>query len=182
MAILFPLPAGENGRSGSWRDWGTVVKSGMMTRVSDLHVVANTPLPSPRELMAEIPRSEQHAAFVARAREEVAQILSGGDDRFLLIVGPCSIHDLKAGRAYARTGTLNVGTPGSTGINSIEYSGATDPVITVDANGTLNVTGQIRRPTTTTQGNLRYEQFGGAATIYGNGSSGSTRGISRSSR
>ncbi len=73
----------------------------MPTRVSDLHVVANTPLPSPLALMAEIPRSEAHAAFVARAREEIARILSGEDDRFLLVVGPCSIHDLKAGRDYA---------------------------------------------------------------------------------
>jgi 3-deoxy-7-phosphoheptulonate synthase len=72
----------------------------MMTRVSDLHVVANTPLPSPQALMAEIPRSENHATFVAQSREEIARILSGEDDRFLLIVGPCSIHDLKAGRDY----------------------------------------------------------------------------------
>jgi 3-deoxy-7-phosphoheptulonate synthase len=73
----------------------------MTTRVSDLHVVANTPLPSPRALMAEIPRSEAHAAFVARAREEIARILSCDDDRFLLVVGPCSIHDSKCGRDYA---------------------------------------------------------------------------------
>jgi len=51
--------------------------------------------------MAEIPRSEAHAAFVARAREEIAWILSGEDGRFLLVVGPCSIHDPKCGREYA---------------------------------------------------------------------------------
>lgn len=51
--------------------------------------------------MTEIPRSEEHAAFVARSREEIARILSGEDARFLLIVGPCSIHDLEAGREYA---------------------------------------------------------------------------------
>ena len=78
-----------------------------MTRVSDLHVVANTPLPAPQALMAEIPRSEAHAAFVARSREEIARILSGEDDRLLLIVGPCSIHDLKGGHEYAeRLATL----------------------------------------------------------------------------
>jgi len=82
---------------------------------------------------------------------------------------------LLAGRVYARTGTLNVGTPGSAGDNDIEYSGATEPVITVGAAGNLNVTGQIRRPTTSTSGSLRYEQFGGTATIYGNGSTGSDR-------
>ena len=72
-----------------------------MPRVSDVHVIANTALPSPKDLSAEIPRSERHAAFVAEARADIARILSGEDDRFLLIVGPCSIHDLSAGRDYA---------------------------------------------------------------------------------
>src|SRR5688572_24531391 len=72
-----------------------------MTRVSDVHVIANTALPSPRELMAEIPRHDADAAFVAEARAQIGRILSGEDDRFLLIVGPCSIHDLKGGREYA---------------------------------------------------------------------------------
>lgn len=73
----------------------------MTTRVSDLHIIANTPLPSPQTLMAEIPRSESHAAFIAQSREGIARILSGEDNRFLLVVGPCSIHDLKGGREYA---------------------------------------------------------------------------------
>ncbi len=73
-----------------------------MPRVSDVHVIANTALPSPRELTAEIPRSEDHAAGVAWARGEIARIIAGDDPRFLLIVGPCSIHDLEAGRDYAR--------------------------------------------------------------------------------
>ncbi len=72
-----------------------------MTRVSDVHVIANTALPSPRELSTEIPRSEAHAAFVPQARAEIARILSGEDGRFLAVVGPCSIHDLKGGREYA---------------------------------------------------------------------------------
>lgn len=72
-----------------------------MPRVSNLHVIANTPLPSPEELLREIPRSETHANFVSTARGEIARILSGDDPRFLLVVGPCSIHDLKAGREYA---------------------------------------------------------------------------------
>jgi 3-deoxy-7-phosphoheptulonate synthase len=72
-----------------------------MTRVSDVHVIANTPLPSPRALMSEIPRLDKHAELVARARGDVSRVLSGEDSRFLLVVGPCSIHDLKAGREYA---------------------------------------------------------------------------------
>jgi 3-deoxy-7-phosphoheptulonate synthase len=72
-----------------------------MTRVSDVHVVANTALPPPLALSAEIPRSEAHVDFVARARGEIANVLSGADRRLIVIVGPCSIHDLAAGREYA---------------------------------------------------------------------------------
>lgn len=73
-----------------------------MTRVSNLHIVANTPLPSPQSMIAEIPRSETHAALIAQSRDDIARILAGEDQRFLLVVGPCSIHDLKAGRDYAQ--------------------------------------------------------------------------------
>ena len=72
-----------------------------MTRVSDLHVIANTALPSPKEMSAEIPRSDAHAAFVCESRRAIARTISGADPRFLLIVGPCSIHDLKGGHEYA---------------------------------------------------------------------------------
>jgi len=73
-----------------------------MTRVSDVHVIANTALPSPKEMIAEIPRSDEHAAFVSGSRAAIARTISGADPRFLLIVGPCSIHDLKGGQEYAQ--------------------------------------------------------------------------------
>ena len=72
-----------------------------MTRVSDVHVIANTALPSPKELSAEIPRGDAHAAFVSDSRAAIARTISGADPRFLLIVGPCSIHDLRGGIEYA---------------------------------------------------------------------------------
>ncbi len=72
-----------------------------MLRVSDVHVIANTALPTPREMCSANPRNERHAAFVAQARGDISRVLSGEDDRFLLVVGPCSIHDLNAGREYA---------------------------------------------------------------------------------
>lgn len=72
-----------------------------MPRVSDVHIIANTALPTPREMFAAIPRLEKHAALVAQARADISKILSGEDSRFILVVGPCSIHDLKAGREYA---------------------------------------------------------------------------------
>ena len=72
-----------------------------MIRVSDVHVFANTALPSPREMIAEIPGGDAHAAFVSESRTAIARTIAGTDPRFLLIVGPCSIHDLKGGREYA---------------------------------------------------------------------------------
>ncbi len=72
-----------------------------MIRVTDLHVSANTALPAPVELRQEIPCGDRHAALVQASREAMAKVLSGQDKRFLVVVGPCSIHDLKAGREYA---------------------------------------------------------------------------------
>ena len=71
-------------------------------QVSDLHVLQNIPLPAPAFSLTEIPRSEEQARFVAESRETIRNILSGKDPRFLVIVGPCSIHDPKAGMEYAR--------------------------------------------------------------------------------
>ena len=71
-------------------------------RVSDLHIAENTPLPSPQALFEEITRSEKHADVVFRARSAIQRILAGEDERFLLVVGPCSIHDVEAGREYAQ--------------------------------------------------------------------------------
>lgn len=73
----------------------------MSSRVSDLHVARNVPLPSPARLQAEIPRSEEQAEFVANSRANLRSILSGEDPRLLVIVGPCSIHDTEAGIEYA---------------------------------------------------------------------------------
>ena len=69
---------------------------------SNLRVSEFTPLPTPRDLMAELPLEARMAAMVGRSREEVRAIMDGVDDRLLVIVGPCSIHDPKAGLEYAR--------------------------------------------------------------------------------
>lgn len=72
-----------------------------MRRVSDLHIVSNIPLPAPALMLHEIPRSEAQADFVAEAREQIHQIAFCSDPRFLLIVGPCSVHDIETGLEYA---------------------------------------------------------------------------------
>ncbi|GAA5482830.1 3-deoxy-7-phosphoheptulonate synthase [Haloferula sargassicola] len=74
----------------------------MSTRVTDLHVARNIPLPAPALLLSEIPRSEKQADFVAASRESIHSILFGSDPRLMVVVGPCSIHDTKAGYEYAQ--------------------------------------------------------------------------------
>jgi len=73
-----------------------------MQKTSDINVVETRLLPSPAALIREIPKTDAEAEFVARSRRDIHRLIFGGDKRFLLIVGPCSIHDLVAGRDYAQ--------------------------------------------------------------------------------
>jgi 3-deoxy-7-phosphoheptulonate synthase len=73
-----------------------------MHRTSDLNVVETRTLPSPTALLAELPKTTAQAAFVAHSREDIRRIIFTDDRRFLLLIGPCSIHDVEAGRDYAR--------------------------------------------------------------------------------
>ncbi len=52
-------------------------------------------------MLHEIPRSLAQEEFVAESRQHIRDILVHVDPRFLLIVGPCSIHDIRAGLEYA---------------------------------------------------------------------------------
>jgi 3-deoxy-7-phosphoheptulonate synthase len=72
-----------------------------MRRVSDLNVASNIPLPAPALMLHEIARSEAQADFVAEARQRIHDIISRQDPRFVVVVGPCSIHDIEAGLEYA---------------------------------------------------------------------------------
>lgn len=68
---------------------------------ADLHVAAFTRIPSPADIVGELPLGEERARLVARTRDEVRAIMAGDDDRLLVIAGPCSIHDPDAGLEYA---------------------------------------------------------------------------------
>ncbi len=70
------------------------------SRVSDLNVAANVPLPAPALLSHEVARSDAQAEFVAKSRRHLQEIIFGEDQRFLAVVGPCSIHDVEAGKDY----------------------------------------------------------------------------------
>src|SRR5499426_593710 len=75
---------------------------GMFQRTRDLRIESFRPLIPPAILLEELPLSEAGSATVTRGRQEISRILNGQDDRLVVIVGPCSIHDPVAARDYAQ--------------------------------------------------------------------------------
>lgn len=73
----------------------------MPTSTDDLRIDQVRPLIPPAIIMEEIPATETQMATTSKAREAASRIVSGQDDRLLVIVGPCSIHDTEAGLEYA---------------------------------------------------------------------------------
>jgi 3-deoxy-7-phosphoheptulonate synthase len=74
----------------------------MPSPTADLRILATRPLLAPAVLEEELPLDEGGAALIARTRREIAAIMTGRDDRLLVVVGPCSIHDPAAAVEYAR--------------------------------------------------------------------------------
>ena len=74
----------------------------MQYRTDDVRIQSLRPLLPPGILMEEVPVTPEAAALVALSREAAGRILHGHDDRLLVVVGPCSIHDPAAGLDYAR--------------------------------------------------------------------------------
>ena len=72
----------------------------MQTR--DLRVASIRPLVTPATLSKQLPLTDVGSIEVTRGREEVIRVLKGNDDRLIVVVGPCSIHDPAAGLDYAR--------------------------------------------------------------------------------
>lgn len=72
-----------------------------MNQIQDLHVRGLKALPTPKALKEQIPMDETARRTVVEARQSITDILAGKDDRLLVIVGPCSIHDPVAALEYA---------------------------------------------------------------------------------
>ncbi|AOS98060.1 Phospho-2-dehydro-3-deoxyheptonate aldolase, Tyr-sensitive [Microbulbifer aggregans] len=68
----------------------------------DLNVVSQEVLISPKELKAELPVSEAAEATVAAGRAAVRNVLDRKDHRLMVVIGPCSVHDVDAAMEYAR--------------------------------------------------------------------------------
>ncbi|WP_017626330.1 3-deoxy-7-phosphoheptulonate synthase [Nocardiopsis chromatogenes] len=74
----------------------------MTSSTNDTRIASYRPLVAPRDVLAELPMGPERTALVEDARAEVARVLNGEDDRLLVIVGPCSVHDPEAALDYAR--------------------------------------------------------------------------------
>jgi len=73
----------------------------MKFKTDDLRIQGITEVVPPQDLHAEIPVSEQASQIIHETRLAIHNILHGKDDRLLVIIGPCSIHDPDAARDYA---------------------------------------------------------------------------------
>ena len=72
------------------------------TRTDDTRIGAVRPLISPALLLDELPIPLAALELVERARSDISRVLHGQDDRLLVVVGPCSIHDHSQAMDYAR--------------------------------------------------------------------------------
>ena len=70
--------------------------------IENINVSAFDPMPSPEDILADLPLSTEAARTVMRGRETLRNILERKDHRLFVVVGPCSIHDPLAGIDYAR--------------------------------------------------------------------------------
>ena len=73
----------------------------MVDSTSDLHVVETRPLMSPALLHRDLPLDKATSEVVSTTRKKIQSILHGIDPRILVIVGPCSVHDVDAAIEYA---------------------------------------------------------------------------------
>jgi 3-deoxy-7-phosphoheptulonate synthase len=92
---------GRRGNAGGRRDPGGIIGFAMYRLTDDLRIDRLRPLIPPAILMEQYAITEAASATVAEGREQVTRLLRGEDPRLLVVVGPCSIHDVKAAREYA---------------------------------------------------------------------------------
>ena len=68
----------------------------------DVNISQLDPIPAPRHFIKSLPLNAEQTRLVLESRQAIKDVLHGRDDRLLVIVGPCSIHDPKAAQEYAR--------------------------------------------------------------------------------
>lgn len=70
-------------------------------KIENVNVASQEALITPEALKKEMPLTEKAAATVAQGRQTIYDIMDGKDHRLFIVVGPCSIHDVKAAKEYA---------------------------------------------------------------------------------
>ena len=72
-----------------------------MKQTKDLRITGTKEIQTPEALMQELPLSEKAASLVTDTRQHIYDVLDGKDDRLVVVIGPCSIHDTEAALEYA---------------------------------------------------------------------------------
>jgi|TARA_R110002096_G_scaffold246654_3_gene438878 3-deoxy-7-phosphoheptulonate synthase len=72
-----------------------------MIKTDDTRIISMQEIISPEQLHQQLPITDSAAETTATAREAIHKTLHGQDDRLLVVIGPCSIHDTKAALDYA---------------------------------------------------------------------------------
>lgn len=71
-------------------------------QIDDVRIAETKELAPPAHILREFPATPEATATVFGTRQAIHQILYGADDRLLVVIGPCSIHDAQAAHEYAR--------------------------------------------------------------------------------
>ena len=71
-------------------------------RIDDVRIEDDFAVATPREVLGEIPVTESAARTTFETRQTIRRVIEGEDDRAIVVVGPCSIHDPGAALDYAR--------------------------------------------------------------------------------
>jgi 3-deoxy-7-phosphoheptulonate synthase len=79
----------------------TVIRANQGDAVRDQRIERLVPLITPQELFDELPLDDERVTTLLNGRAGAHAVLDGDDDRLLVVVGPCSVHDVEAARDYA---------------------------------------------------------------------------------
>jgi 3-deoxy-7-phosphoheptulonate synthase len=79
-----------------------VMPNSIKNHIDDVRIAEIKELAPPSHVLREFPVTPEAATTAFEARQAIHRILYGADDRLLVVIGPCSIHDVEAARDYAR--------------------------------------------------------------------------------
>ena len=74
----------------------------MTSEINDQNIIQYQDLISPEDLQKEYPLTPQIKDFILESRQTIQNIISKKDDRFLCIIGPCSIHNIDEAKSYGK--------------------------------------------------------------------------------